>query len=146
MHGALGDPWPLMPEAPALAFPDVRLEHGHGAHLSGCLMLHRSLIAGRTIAGRSAGWPESVHWPVHCGGRRHSVLGDAETQKALACPVPLVGDELLHVFVQLARVVAAGRGTGLEEAAECAGGPAEVVIKASATATYAGLPDVPHAG
>ena len=44
-----------MPETPAHAIPGVRLEHDHGALLSGSFVLHHPLIAGRTIAWPSAG-------------------------------------------------------------------------------------------
>ena len=39
-----------MVEMPAHAIPGVRLEHDHGAHLSGSFVLHHPLIACRTIA------------------------------------------------------------------------------------------------
>jgi hypothetical protein len=52
-----------MPDTPAQAIPGVRLEYDHGVYIGGSFVLHHLLIAGRTIAGRSVGWPESVHRP-----------------------------------------------------------------------------------
>src|SRR5258708_26335036 len=44
MRGGPGDTWSLTPQAPAHAIPGVRLEHDHGADLSGSCVLRLRLL------------------------------------------------------------------------------------------------------
>src|ERR1700730_14938891 len=65
MPGAPGDPWPLMPQTPARAIHGVRLEHDHGAHLSGsCVLSPTTYCRPHHRLARSAGWRESAHGPL----------------------------------------------------------------------------------
>jgi hypothetical protein len=82
-----------MPDTTAEVIPGVRLEYDHGVYIGGSFVLHHPLIAGRTIAGRSVGWPESVHRPCAMVTQR----GDGR-RRAAHTPAVRRGREAVHVL------------------------------------------------